>query len=89
LERPLAIGAMRPLSTMLFGLTPNDATTFGQVGLIITVAALVACVVPPFRAMRIASVPLRGERRLGLGQDFAGVPTSDRSHEGTVVQHSE
>ena len=39
----------------------RNATTFGRVGLIITVTALIACAVPAFRATRFASAPLGGE----------------------------
>jgi predicted lysophospholipase L1 biosynthesis ABC-type transport system permease subunit len=55
---PLAIGATRLLSTMFFGLSANDATTFAEVAATIAGAALIACVVPAWRGMRIGSVPL-------------------------------
>lgn len=55
---PLAIGATRLLSTMLFGLTPNDAATFVQAAVTVAGAALVACAVPAFRSIRMANVPL-------------------------------
>jgi putative ABC transport system permease protein len=58
---PLAMGATRLLSTMLFGLSANDATTFLQVAATIAGAAVIACAVPAWRGMRIVSVPLTDE----------------------------
>jgi hypothetical protein len=44
---------MRLVSTMLFGLTPGDVATFGEVSAAVAVVALLACAVPTIRAMRV------------------------------------
>jgi ABC-type antimicrobial peptide transport system permease subunit len=43
----------RPAETMLFGVKPSDAVTFSGVTLVIGVVAMVACVVPAWRAARV------------------------------------
>ena len=48
-----AAGLTRVLETMLFGVKPSDAVTFSGVTLVIGVVAMVACVVPAWRAARV------------------------------------
>jgi putative ABC transport system permease protein len=43
----------RVLKSMLFGVTASDAVTFTSAALVLGVAALAACLVPAFRAVRI------------------------------------
>jgi ABC-type antimicrobial peptide transport system permease subunit len=49
----MAIGLMRLLSAMLFGLNTNDPATFGQVLVVVTIASLLACALPSVRALTI------------------------------------
>jgi putative ABC transport system permease protein len=42
----IALGVSRLLSTMLFGLAATDATTFGQVTLVVAVVSVLACALP-------------------------------------------
>jgi predicted permease len=57
----LAIGAMRLVSTMLFGVTAGDPATFSQVALAVAGASLLACAVPTIRALRPGRLPLHAE----------------------------
>ena len=57
----LAAGLMRLLSSMLFGLNRNDAATFGQVLVAVTIAALVACALPSIRALKFGSRGVNSE----------------------------
>lgn len=49
----LAAGAARLLSSMLFGLAANDATTFAQVVAAVAAASILACALPAARAGRL------------------------------------
>jgi putative ABC transport system permease protein len=49
----LALAANRAMTTMVFGVTTTDATTYAAIAGVWTVVALAACVVPASRAMRI------------------------------------
>jgi predicted permease len=49
----LALVLTRQLSSLLFGVKANDPLTFGGVALLLTVAALAACLVPALRATRV------------------------------------
>jgi len=55
----LAIGVLgsmafgRVLSTLVFGVTPRDAVTFGAVIVIVLVVGAVACLLPAYRATRV------------------------------------
>ncbi len=42
----MAAGAAQLLSSMLFGLDPTDAVTFGQVASVVTAVSMLACAVP-------------------------------------------
>jgi len=53
----LAAGITRLLSSLLFGLAPTDAATFGQVAALVGAASIVACGVPTLRAGK----PIAGE----------------------------
>jgi putative ABC transport system permease protein len=48
-----ALGATRPLATMLYQVTPNDPLTFVVVPFVFAAVAAAACCVPARRAMRI------------------------------------
>jgi predicted permease len=50
---PLALAGSRLLRTMLFGLTPFDALSFGAALIAITVVAVGASVIPAFRAASV------------------------------------
>jgi putative ABC transport system permease protein len=58
---PLAFGASRLISTMLFGLSPTDAVTFLEVMATIVAVAAIACAVPAFRAARAGTAALSEE----------------------------
>ena len=47
-----AAGAMRLVSTLLFGVTAGDVATFGEVAAAIAIVSLLACAVPTMRAVR-------------------------------------
>jgi putative ABC transport system permease protein len=47
-----AFVVMRLLSTMLFGLSANDAATFGEAAVVVAAASVAACAVPAARAGR-------------------------------------
>ncbi|MGB2715890.1 MAG: ABC transporter permease [Vicinamibacterales bacterium] len=52
----------RFLDTMLFGVQPRDATTFAGVVIVLSAAAMLGCLVPALRAMRVdPMVALRAE----------------------------
>ncbi len=51
-----AIAATRLLASVLFGVQPNDASTFVIVGLFLGAVGLLACLVPAWRATRIAPI---------------------------------
>ena len=48
-----ALVLTRVLKSMLFGVTASDAVTFTSAPLVLGAAALAACLVPAFRAVRI------------------------------------
>ncbi len=48
-----ALPLMRVLSSMLFGVTPADPLTFAAVGVLLTLVALAACLVPARRATKV------------------------------------
>ncbi|MFN2563977.1 MAG: ABC transporter permease [Gemmatimonadaceae bacterium] len=48
-----ALGLSRLVASLLFGVSPADPLTFGAVASVISVVALVACVVPTRRATRV------------------------------------
>ena len=57
-----AIGSMRFIARLLFGVAPLDPLTFGVVIALLTSAGLVACWIPARRATRVdAMVALRAE----------------------------
>ena len=56
----VAVAGVRLLSAFLYGISPYDPLTFGAVPLVILVGAVVACLVPAFRAVKVD--PLRALR---------------------------
>jgi putative ABC transport system permease protein len=48
-----AVVATRLIQTLLFGVTPTDAVTFGAIALLLTMTALVASYIPARRATRV------------------------------------
>lgn len=48
-----AIGVMRFMSVMLYGIRANDPATFAAVAMLLTLVALLACFIPARRAMRV------------------------------------
>jgi putative ABC transport system permease protein len=57
-----AWGLSRVLATLLYGVEPHDPTTFAIVPLLMLPPALVATLLPAFRAMRVSpSEVMRGE----------------------------
>jgi predicted permease len=48
-----AIGVTRFMSSMLFGIHPDDPLTFAGVAILLTLVALLACYIPARRAMRV------------------------------------
>jgi ABC-type antimicrobial peptide transport system permease subunit len=51
-----AFGLTRLLEGMLFNTTPNDPTTFVVVSVFFALVALVACLIPAWRALRVDPV---------------------------------
>jgi putative ABC transport system permease protein len=45
----MAVGAMRLLQTMLFGVAATDAATFGEVAAVVAVVSALACAAPAAR----------------------------------------
>lgn len=57
-----SLAVTRFLDTMLFGVQPRDATTFAGVVIVLAAAAMLGCLVPALRAMRVdPMVALRAE----------------------------
>lgn len=48
-----AMGVMRFMSAMLYGIHANDPATFAAVAMLLTLVALFACFIPARRAMRV------------------------------------
>jgi predicted permease len=48
-----ALGATRSLTSLLFGMEPNDPLTYVSVALLLSVIALIACLLPARRAAKI------------------------------------
>jgi ABC-type antimicrobial peptide transport system permease subunit len=48
-----AIGAVHLLTSLLFGVNPNDPSVFGAVAALIAVVVLAACLIPARRATKI------------------------------------
>jgi putative ABC transport system permease protein len=57
----IAIAAARLLSSMLFGISAHDAVTVGQVVVVVTVMAVIACGVPTARVGRLVTSALKPE----------------------------
>ena len=56
------LGVTRALSTMIYGVTPTDPLTFGAATALLAAIALIACLIPARRAMRVDPVvALRAE----------------------------
>ena len=59
---PLALGMGRAVAGLLYGVAPNDFTTFAGVSAILAAVALAACCIPARRAMGVdPMVALRHE----------------------------
>ena len=59
---PLAGGAMRGASTLLFGLSPTDVTTMVGATVVLAVSAALAGSVPAWRAARVdPAIALRSD----------------------------
>jgi len=57
-----AYAAARTLSSLLFGVTPGDLTTFAVAASLLLMTAVAACLVPSVRATRVDPViALRAE----------------------------
>lgn len=48
-----ALGLTRLLVTMLYGVSPTDPLTYGVIALLLTVVAVLACILPARRAMKV------------------------------------
>ena len=48
-----AFALIRSIQTLIYGIAPNDPSTFAMVALVLAMVALVACGVPAWRAARI------------------------------------
>ena len=58
----IAFAAMRLLSSLLFGVRPNDLTTLAGLSLLLAVMSLLACVIQAWRATKIdPMVAIRSE----------------------------
>ena len=57
----MALGVMRLLSTMLFGLAATDVVTFGQVAVVVAALSMLACAAPTARVGRMAASVLKAE----------------------------
>jgi putative ABC transport system permease protein len=56
------VGLTRLIEELLYGVEPTDAMTFGLVGLLFTLVAVLACLLPAWRALRIDPISvLRAE----------------------------
>ena len=54
------LGAARLMSSLLFGVAPDDPATFGAVVIVLALVALAACGIPARRAIRTpATIALR------------------------------
>jgi ABC-type antimicrobial peptide transport system permease subunit len=49
----MALALTHLMTTLLFGITPNDATTFVAVSAFLILVALLACYVPARRATKV------------------------------------
>ena len=49
----LALGATRVLRSLLVGVSPSDPVVFGGTVVVLLIAAVIGCVVPTRRAMRV------------------------------------
>jgi putative ABC transport system permease protein len=57
-----SLAVTRFLDTMLFGIQPRDAATFAGVVIVLSAAAMLGCLVPALRAMRVdPMIALRAE----------------------------
>lgn len=57
-----AVGLTRLIEELLYGVEPTDTLTFGLVGLVFTLVAVLACLLPAWRALRIDPISvLRAE----------------------------
>jgi len=52
----LAFAFAQSVSSFLFGVQPRDPVTFGSVGLVLLLTAMIACAVPALRAVRVDPV---------------------------------
>jgi ABC-type antimicrobial peptide transport system permease subunit len=48
-----ALGLTRLLTTMLYGVSPTDRSTFSAIALLLTGVAFLACYIPARRATRV------------------------------------
>ena len=48
-----ALGVTRVLDTLLVGVSPTDPLTFGLVGTLLLISAILGCMIPARRAMRV------------------------------------
>jgi putative ABC transport system permease protein len=51
-----ALALTRAMTGLLFGVSPNDPTTFGAVAIVLLIAPLLACYIPARRAMKVDAV---------------------------------
>jgi ABC-type antimicrobial peptide transport system permease subunit len=50
------VGVMRAMSSLLFGVSPNDQLTFAAVPVLLGMVAMAACFIPARRATRVSPV---------------------------------